>query len=64
MSLFSTGDAQGNFRRIYLGGFSCALLGAFLSGTVPGLGSLPPAIQALVTDIIDGLGEAGVCAHE
>ena len=63
-SLFSTGDAQGNFRRIHLGGFSCGLLGAFLSGSVPGLGSLPPAIQALVTDIIDGLGEAGVCAHE
>jgi phospholipid/cholesterol/gamma-HCH transport system substrate-binding protein len=62
VSLFSGGDAQGNFRRIYLAGLSCNLLTGALSGVLPGLGSLPPAIQPLVTGIIGDLGDAGVCA--
>jgi phospholipid/cholesterol/gamma-HCH transport system substrate-binding protein len=62
VSLFSAGDAQGNFRRIYLGGLSCSLFSGLLSGGLPAFGSLPPAIQPLVTGIISDLGDAGVCA--
>jgi phospholipid/cholesterol/gamma-HCH transport system substrate-binding protein len=62
VSLFSAGDAQGNFRRIYLGGLSCSIIAGFLSGSVPGLGALPPILQPIIDDIIEGLGEAGVCA--
>ena len=62
VSLFSAGDAQGNFRRIYLGGLSCNLLTGALSGVLSGIGSLPPAIQPLVSGIVSDLGDAGVCA--
>jgi len=62
VSLFSAGDAQGNFRRVYLGGLSCSLLLVPLSGALPGLGGLPAPIQALVPGIIGGLGDAGVCS--
>ena len=45
-SLFSAGDAQGNFRRIFLGGLNCNTLSS---------GGLPPPLADL-------LGDAGVCA--
>jgi phospholipid/cholesterol/gamma-HCH transport system substrate-binding protein len=62
VSLFSAGDAQGNFRRLYLGGLSCNIISGFLSGAVPGLGALPIDLQPLIADIVHDLGEAGVCA--
>jgi phospholipid/cholesterol/gamma-HCH transport system substrate-binding protein len=45
VSLFSTSDAQGPFRRIYAGGINCATLT---------LGGVP-------ADVADALGDAGVC---
>jgi phospholipid/cholesterol/gamma-HCH transport system substrate-binding protein len=54
VSLFNTGDAQGNFRRIYLGGLSCATLVGGLIG-----GGLPPAQAAALGGLF---GTAGVCA--
>ena len=45
VSLFSTSDAQGPFRRLYLGGLNCSSLID---------GGLPPAVSGL-------LGSAGVC---
>ena len=46
VSLFSASDAEGNFRRIFLGGFSCGLLLAL---------GVPAPVATL-------LGSAGVCA--
>jgi phospholipid/cholesterol/gamma-HCH transport system substrate-binding protein len=54
VSMFSTSDANGPFRRIYLGGLSCASIRAFLPPTA----TLPPP----VTDPVALLGKAGVCA--
>jgi len=62
VSLFSAGDAQGNFRRIFLGGLSCNLVTGALSGIFSGLGPLPPSLAPLVTGIVSNLGSAGVCA--
>jgi phospholipid/cholesterol/gamma-HCH transport system substrate-binding protein len=62
VSLFSTGDAQGNFRRVYLGGLSCNTVIGAIAGVLPGLGSLPPPLTGLVGDIGTALGDAGVCA--
>jgi hypothetical protein len=45
VSLFSTSDAQGPFRRLYLGGLNCSILTA---------GGLPAEVANL-------LGSAGVC---
>jgi hypothetical protein len=61
VSLFSTGDAQGNWRRIFLGGLSCNTIAGAISGILPGLGGLPPTLSGLVPQIINQLGTAGVC---
>jgi phospholipid/cholesterol/gamma-HCH transport system substrate-binding protein len=57
-SLFSTSDAQGPIRRIFLQGLDCniykAILGSQLSSTPAGLGTT-------IGDAIDNLGTAGVC---
>jgi phospholipid/cholesterol/gamma-HCH transport system substrate-binding protein len=61
VSLFSTSDAQGDFRRLYLGGLGCSLISAAVSGAFPGFGPLPPALKPLIPGIVTGLGNAGVC---
>ncbi len=58
VSLFSTGDAQGPFRRIFLGGLGCDTLTALL-GIVP---NTPPALDPLLGGVINNLGAAGACA--
>ena len=63
VSLFSAGDAQGNFRRIYLGGLSCSIARR-LRSRAPSRdwAPLPPALQPIIGGIITDLGDAGVCA--
>jgi phospholipid/cholesterol/gamma-HCH transport system substrate-binding protein len=63
VSLFSTGDAQGNFRRIYLGGLSCGLIAAATGGVFTGLAPVPPQLAPLLPGITTALGNAGVCAQ-
>jgi phospholipid/cholesterol/gamma-HCH transport system substrate-binding protein len=46
VSLFNTSDAQGPFRRIYLGGLNCSILVA----------------QGIPTEVANLMGTAGVCA--
>jgi phospholipid/cholesterol/gamma-HCH transport system substrate-binding protein len=56
VSLFSAGDAQGNFRRIYLGGLTCQTVTNMLSG------GQNPVLPALITPVVNALGSAGICA--
>lgn len=56
-SLFSTSDATGPFRRVYLGGLNCSVLTGLLSGNVPA-GPVQTALNTAITT----LGSAGVCA--
>jgi phospholipid/cholesterol/gamma-HCH transport system substrate-binding protein len=49
VSMFSTSDANGPFRRIYLGGLNCSSIAAFLPS------------NPLVDEATDALGAAGVC---
>lgn len=62
VSLFSAGDAQGNFRRIFVGGLNCNLVSGAISGVFGALGSVPPVLQGLAGTIVNDLGDAGVCA--
>ena len=57
VSLFSAGDAQGNFRRIYLGGLTCQTVSNMLSG-----GQSHPPLPTLLPPIVNLLGSAGLCA--
>jgi phospholipid/cholesterol/gamma-HCH transport system substrate-binding protein len=50
VSMFSTSDANGPFRRIYLGGLNCSSVTSVL-----------PAADPLAGPIADALGDAGVC---
>jgi phospholipid/cholesterol/gamma-HCH transport system substrate-binding protein len=61
-SLFNAGNAQGNFRRIFLGGLNCNLISGAVSGVLGGLSTVPPVLKPLVTGIVNNLGNAGVCA--
>jgi len=58
VSLFSTGDAQGPFRRIFLGGLGCDTLTA-LVGISP---NTPPVLDPILDGVINNLGAAGACA--
>jgi phospholipid/cholesterol/gamma-HCH transport system substrate-binding protein len=58
-SLFSTSDAQGPFRRVFLGGLTCSTFTALAGGEAP---PLQPLIQTLA-DQLDASG-AGVLVGE
>ena len=53
-SLFNTADAMGPLRRITLGGISCAIIKAQF-------GEVPPALEPILDEVVDTIGEAGVC---
>jgi phospholipid/cholesterol/gamma-HCH transport system substrate-binding protein len=56
VSLFSTSDAQGPFRRITIRGLNC--------NTITGEASeAPPELQPLIGQLVNTLGQAGVCAQ-
>jgi hypothetical protein len=72
VSLFSTSDAQGPWRRIFLAGIPCALLTAPLQGQVSAISgqipTLPPPLntqfgqlQTTLNTINTTLMNAGVC---
>jgi len=63
VSLFSTSDAQGNFRRLFIGELGCSLVGVTISGAFTGIAPVPPALEGIVDDVTAALGDAGVC-HE
>jgi phospholipid/cholesterol/gamma-HCH transport system substrate-binding protein len=55
VSLFSTSDAQGPFRRITIRGLNC--------NTITGEAhEAPPDLQPLIEELVHTLGQAGVCA--
>jgi phospholipid/cholesterol/gamma-HCH transport system substrate-binding protein len=61
-SLFSTGDAQGPSRRIFLQGLDCGILASQAEDDLSGL---PPSVSTPIVDTVDEafneLGNAGVC---
>jgi phospholipid/cholesterol/gamma-HCH transport system substrate-binding protein len=58
VSLFNTSDAQGPFRRIYLGGLNCATLTGIAGQN---LSALPAPLVTVANNLITSLGTAGVC---
>jgi phospholipid/cholesterol/gamma-HCH transport system substrate-binding protein len=71
VSMFSTSDANGPFRRFTIAGVSCSILAGIAGGVTHqlppdltgGLSSLPPPLNTVTTPegIADVLGDAGLC---